>query len=259
LLEINGTPMIMHVYNALCESRYIDKVVIVAAPEIEGRLTLRQTPETSFVIDRGDASENVRFGIDEVSKGDLILFIPSDLVLVTAESIDHLIERVLAEKDVDIFFPLVSREACERKYPEERRTYAHFKEGQYTGGHVEFLRPDLFLQHADQVQTNKDSLYDLYAMRKSTLGMMRFLGLKLTVKYILGTLSPNDIEEHIYDKYHVRAKTLYWDDPDLSTDLSEPGDIPMITRALEQRVLAHSHAPKPGANSVSGSDHSNGV
>ena len=235
LLEVNGEPMIMHVYRALCGSRYVQKIIVVAAPEVEEALSLRDNPNASFIVDKGDAAENVQFGIDAIAKGDLIMFVPSDLVLITPKGLDDLMERVLAEKDVDIFFPLVSRKACEEKYPDERRTYARFKEGQYTGAHIEFLRPGLFLDNADRVEANKDNLYNIYHMRKNTLGVARFLGLKLTLKYIFGTLTPNDVENHVSNKYQVTAKALYWDDPDLSTDLSEPDDIQMIQRVLEQR------------------------
>ena len=100
---------------------------------------------------------------------------------------------------------------------------------------MEFLRPKLFLDNADRVEAQKDKLYDVYYMRKNTLGVVRFLGIKLTLKYIFGTLSPSDVEEHVFDKYSVTARTLYWDDPDISTDLSEPSDIEMIQRVLEQR------------------------
>jgi len=241
LLEIHGAPMIMHVYNALCRSRYIQRVIVVAAPEIEQKLDLGESPATSFLVDRGDAAQNVELGVDEISKGDLVMFIPSDLVLVTPEGLDRLIERVLAQEAVDIIFPIVSRENCERMYPEERRTYARFKEGQYTGAHVEFLRPDLFLDHADEVKANKNNFYDVYRMTSDTLGLVKFLGIKLSLKYVFGMLSPHDIEQHVFEKYSVTAKTIYWDDPDLSTDLSEPKDIQMIERVLQKRGCAGSN------------------
>ncbi len=240
LLEVNGVPMIMHVYNALRNSRYVQKIIVVAAPEVEEALEIEDDPVTSFVLDRGDAAENVRYGIDEISTDDLIMFVPSDLVLVTSEGLDRLIERVLEEKDVDLFFPIVSREVCERDYPEERRTYATFKEGEYTGAHVEFLRPELFLKNVDQVAANKDNLYNVYHMRKSTLGIVRFLGLRLTLKYLFGALSPRDVEQHILENYRVTAKAVIWDDADLTTDLSEPRDVQMIKRVLEKRSLAQS-------------------
>ncbi len=235
MLEINGEPMIMHVYKALCRSKYVQEIVVVAAPEVKEALDIDENPAASFLEDKGDAAENAQFGIDKVAKNDLLMFVPSDLVLVTPEGIDRLIERVLLDRDVDIFFPIVSREACEEKYPEERRTYARFKDGHYTGAHIEFLRPGLFLDNADRVEAQKDKLYDVYYMRKDTLGIVRFLGLKLTLKYIFGTLSPREVEEHVFEKYSVTAKALRWDDPDLSTDLSEPDDIEMIQRALNQR------------------------
>jgi GTP:adenosylcobinamide-phosphate guanylyltransferase len=235
LLDINGEPMIGHVYKALRASKYIDKIVVVAATEVGEALNLQDASNTTFLEDKGDAAENVQFGIDQVATDDLVMFIPSDLVLITTKGLDRLIERVMAEKDGDLFFPLVSREICEEKYPEEKRTYARFKEGHYTGAHVEFLRPKLFLDNADRVEAQKDKLYDVYYMRQNTLGVVRFLGIKLTLKYIFGSLSPSDVEEHVFEKYSVTAKTLYWDDPDLSTDLSEPDDIKMIQRVLEQR------------------------
>jgi spore coat polysaccharide biosynthesis protein SpsF (cytidylyltransferase family) len=240
LLEIQGMPMIMHVYQALRGSRYIDKIVIFAAPEVEKRLNLVNEPNTAFVIDKGDAAENAQIGVGEVAKGDLVMFIPSDLVLVTSEGLDELIERVRVERGVDVIFPLVSREACERTYPEEARTYGRFREGQFTGAHVEFLRPDLFLENTEEVTAQKDQLYNLYYMRKSTFGAARFLGVKLSLKYIFGALSVRDIEEHVLEKYEVTAKAIFWEDPDLATDLSEPADIHMIGRTLQRRAAAHS-------------------
>jgi hypothetical protein len=238
LLEVNGVPMITHVYNALRQSKYVQKIVIVAAPETEEKLEIKDCPPTSFLVDKGDAAKNVQFGIGEVSRGDLIMFIPSDLPLVTPRGLDRLIERVLEEKPVDLVFPMVSRVSCEKRYPEERRTYASFQEGQFTGAHVEFVRPDLFLEHVDKVKASKDNLYNVYHMRRNAVGMVRFLGLRLTLKYIFGTLSTHEVEQHIFDTYHVSAKAIEWDDPDLATDLSEPGDIQMIRRALEQRERA---------------------
>jgi len=250
LLEVNGEPMIMHVYKALCDSRHIQKIIVMAAPEVEKALGLKDNPKVSFYVDKGDAAENVLLGIDEIAKDDLIMFVPSDLALVTAAGLDNLLDRVLAEKGVDIIFPLVSRESCEARYPDEKRTYAHFEEGQYTGAHIEFLRPGLFLDNADEVSAQKDKLYDVYYMRKNTFGVVRFLGIKLTLKYLFGTLSPSDIEEHVSSKYNVTAKALYWDDPDLSTDLSEPDDIQMIQRVLERRERASSEI-QPGGDGQS--------
>jgi len=249
LLDINGMPMIQHIYEALRASRHIDKILVCAAPEVQKRLNLKDDAKTSFIVDQGDAAENVQFGVGEIKKGDLVMFIPSDLVLVTSEGLDALIERVLMEKDADIVFPLVSRFACERAYPEEARTYGRFKEGQFTGAHVEFLRPDLFLDHTDEVNEQKDNLYNLYYMRKSTIGAARFLGIKLSLKYIFGQLSVHDLEQHVHEKYDVTARAIHWENPDLATDLSEPADIQMITHVLQQRASAHSSMPPERASS----------
>ncbi|RJP17057.1 MAG: hypothetical protein C4520_17805 [Candidatus Abyssobacteria bacterium SURF_5] len=251
LLEVNGKPMIEHVYDALRSSRHVDKIVVFAAPEVERRLKLTDDPGTSFIEDRGDAAANLQFGVGEVEKGDLVMFIPSDLALVTSEGLDELIDRVLDERSVDLVFPLVSRQQCERQYPEEARTYGHFREGQFTGAHVEFLRPDLFLDNPDEVRAQKDNLYNLYYMRKSTLGAARFLGVKLTLKYVFGSLSIQDLERHVLEKYEVTAKAILWDDADLATDLSEPSDVQMISRALQQRAAAQLRTP-PARGAVSG-------
>ena len=254
LFQVNGEPLIKHVYDTLRQSKYIQNIVVVATPEVEKKLDLEEDPNTSFVTDRGDAAKNVEFGIDAIQKGDLIMFIPSDLPLVTPEGLDTLIERVLQDKEVDVVFPLIKREIYESKYPDKERAYAHFREGQYTAAHVEFLRPDLFLEHTGEVSANKSSLYNVYYMRKNALGMVRFLGVGLTLKYLFGALSPHDVEQYIYNRYKFRAKALFWDDPDLATDLSEPSDIPIIDGVLQQRALAHSETPHVSFVSTVGGD-----
>lgn len=244
LMPIAGTPMIRRVIDGLRSSRYVDKVIVVGAPELPQALGLTDDPNVTFIEDRGDAAENVRYGIHTISRGDLVLLAPSDLPMLSGKTLDQLIEHARQYNEIDVFFPLIQRERCADTVAEEQR-FIHFKEGEFTGAHVEIVRPALFVDNPDDVANEKGTMYDVYHMRRDALGVARFLGLRLVVKFILRDLSPTDVVTRVYAKYHVRAQAFVATDPRLAADVHSPEVITRIEARL--RETARPPAPLAGA------------
>ena len=233
LMLLGGKPMITYVIDGLKASHYVDRIVVVAERGLDATLGYANDPRVRFIEDRGDAAENVRHGIGEIDRGDLVLLAPSDLPLLTAESINALVEHARRYENYDVFFPLIQRERCRGTVAAGQR-FIRFKEGMFTGAHVELVRPALFVDNAADVQGEKDTMYDVYHMRRDTLGIVRFLGLRLVAKFLVRNLSPADVATRLYLKYHVRAQAFVIDDPRLSADVHSRKVIPRIEAVLRE-------------------------
>lgn len=231
LMPVAGRPMIEHVIAGVKTSRYIDRVIVVADAAVRDALAFDDDPALTFIEDRGDAAENVKNGIHAIARGDLVLLLPSDLPLVSAASLDPLIEHAREYDDIDVFFPLIQRERFDDSVLDTQR-FVRFKEGRFTGAHVELVRPALFVDNPADVEGEQDRMYDVYHMRRDTIGIVRFLGLKLTVKYIIRDLSPTDIATRLYAKYHVRAQAFVAGDPRLAVDVNSPDAVVRCESAI---------------------------
>lgn len=235
LISLAGRPIIQHVIDGLQTSAYIDRIIVVADPAVHAVLGAAQDPMLTFLVDHGDATENVKHGIGEIARGDLVLLLQSDLLLIDRGSLDPLVEHAREYQDIDVFFPLLQRERCTDEITREHR-FIRFKEGHFTGAHVELVRPALFVDNAQDVEGERGAMYEVYGMRKNTLGIVRFLGLQLTLKFLFNDLSPTDVATRIYKKYHVRAQAFVTDHPELATDFNSPEQMALIEAHLRTRV-----------------------
>lgn len=231
ILPVAGRPMIEHVIAGLKSSRYVDRIIVVADPAVREALALDADPMVTFLEDQGDAAENVKRGIHTIARGDLVILVPSDLLLVSGENLDPLVEHARAYDDIDVFFPLIQQERCKDTIAREQR-FIRFKEGRFTGAHVELVRPALFVDNAEDVEGERGTMYQVYNMRRNTLGIVRFLGLRLTLKFIINDLSPADVATRIYTRYHVRAQAFLTDDARLAADLHAPELLPQFEAVL---------------------------
>jgi len=233
LMPVAGRPMIERVIEGLKTSHYVDRIIVVGDEHLQQHLPFGDDPMITFLVDYGDAAENVKHGISQIARDDLVLLLPSDLVLINGDAIDPLVDHARKNPDIDVFFPLVQRAHTEGT-PAEGQLFIPFKEGPLTAGHVELVRPALFVDNADDVKNEKKTFYDVYSIRTDALGIVRFLGLVLSVKFVVHQLSPGDIVRQIYVKYHVRAQGLISDDTRLVTDVYSTDVLPAIEALIVQ-------------------------
>ena len=248
LIEIQGRPMIAYVLDALRVAPSVGAVGIVGpVPELAAALELageQLIPPVGGLLDNlvhgarvlqeagGDREGDGRGAPREpAGGGDRLLVVTADIPLVTAAAFEDFLERCRARDaaagppGLDAFYPMVSRAASEARFPGQRRTYVHLKNGAYTGGNCVLLSPNLLLRQRE--------LFDqAVALRKDPLGMARLLGLGFIVKFVLRRLEAADIERVVRQRLGINGAIVEVPYAEIGFDVDKPEDLELARRLL---------------------------
>jgi molybdopterin-guanine dinucleotide biosynthesis protein A len=227
LLDINGREMIEYIIEALKQSPSIGRIVVVAPAEavVESWSSKVETiiPAGDNIIENGVAALNY---LKETTQGltDRVIFMTCDTPLITSGAIEDYILRC-SDPDGAIFYPIISKEVIEAKYPETKRTYATLKDGIYTGGNLAVVNPEILL-------ANLDLLQKVFELRKSVPKLMMFLGPGFIIKLGLKTLSVPDIEKRATEMMNAKTVAVITPYPEIGIDVDKPSDLELVKQVM---------------------------
>lgn len=227
LLQIKNREMIEYVIEALIEAPSIGRIVVVAPAEAvaESWVSKVETviPAGDTIIENGAAALNY---LKKTVQGltDRVVFMTCDTPLITAGAIEDFITRS-SDPEGAIFYPIISKEVIEAKYPETKRTYATLKDGIYTGGNLAVVDPEAIL-------ANLDLLQKVFDLRKSVPKLMAFLGLKFIIKLGLKTLSVSDIEKRATEIIRARTIAVVTPYPEIGIDVDKQSDLDLVREVM---------------------------
>lgn len=228
LIMLAGKPMVKYVVDAAAKSRYVDRVVIVGP---ERQLREFFDDKVFHIAQCGDSMvENILIGIEMLQSRGKVLLLTSDIPLITPEAIDDFIDRCNAAEG-DVYYPIVSREANDAKYPGVKRTYVRLKEGVFTGGNMALLQPQI-------VRKNHRMIERAVSMRKKPWQLSRLLGFKFIVKFIFNKLSLNEIEQRVQLMLGFRGIGIISPYPEVGIDVDKPSDLYLMQKVYEQNTVA---------------------
>ena len=221
LIDIGPKKMIEYVIDALQKSHRISGIVVVGPRELRDYL-----PKSAVLQEPGNSIlDNVVLGLsnlpDDTTKA---LIITVDIPFVNAQIIDRFIDQC-AEFKADVFYPIVARTACERKFPSVKRTYVKLKDGIYTGG-------NLFLIDPAVINTCQNELEFLIKNRKKPLRMVKVLGLYFLFKLLFQKLAISDLESKVSELFNVRAVAIISNDPEIGVDVDKALDWELANKHL---------------------------
>ena len=226
MTPVYGKPMICWVLEALRSSRRVRSTVVVGDDNLRKVLEGMLKDNEKFVTAGGKLSDRLAKGSESI-KG-FVLIVPPDLVLITPEGVDGLIEECSKSSDVDMFYPVLKKKICVGKYPWEKRTYARFKDGIFTGAHV-------MVFGAEFLNNNHDKVVSMYLSRRSPLKMMKLLGFRGVLRFLFRRLRLRMVVDAIEKKYDCRTRYIITDDVDLATDFSSPSEMKHVEKVLKER------------------------
>jgi CTP:molybdopterin cytidylyltransferase MocA len=215
----------------------VEAVVAALQPPLIGPITLVGLPPedapdfgrpVSHLPDHGHLVDNVRQALawqEQQTGPGLVLLVTADIPAISADDVAHFID-LCRPFDATLWYPFLSRETIEARFPGAKRTWSHFrKDGQLTGGNI-------FLVHTRMMHQNPAFWHALVAARKSPLRTARLVGFGTLLRLALRRLSLADVELVATRKLGVSARIVRPERASLGMDIDKPDHYHQLAAAL---------------------------
>lgn len=222
LIEIGSRYMVEYVVETLLQSSFISDVIVVG-PKKELTRVLQQ-PRVIVAEGGGTAIENLQAGLRNLKTDAPVLIATSDIPLLTVEAVEDFI-NLCRNRQADVYYPIVPREAIEERLPDVERTYVNLQEGVFTGGNLFLVNPSI----VDKCATLAQIIVNL---RKSPIRLCRLLGLKFIFKFMLKQLSLPEVEEKVSKLFDITAVSVITRYPEIGVDVDKPSDLAVVSACL---------------------------
>ena len=228
LLTIDGSPLILRVFNALQDLTLVNQIVVVGTRPVLSVLP-DFSPKLVKVEAGSDLWTNTQLGIKaiQLEPDDYLLLCASDMPFVTRESLQSFLDAAL-KTGADLAYLAVPLSSLQRFFGSEkiRRTSARLKEGVLTGGNLFLVRakalPNI-MAFADQAVRYRKSRWKL-----GTIAGWRILGKwVLSLLPIIGRaflVSVDEIVKRGEELLGCSCKAIIADLPELAFDVDKPED-----------------------------------
>ena len=213
LVPFQGKPLGLYVLEALRGSPYITHVVYVGEP------SSLFAPHVDRVVTPGKGmADSLQGGLEAAravsTPGGRLLAVSADLPWLTAEAVDHVLSPGAADTAA-LLYPIVPRAAAEAQFPGQKRTYARFKEGTFTGGNLIVLRPSM-------VPTLLPFVDRAYRARKNPLALAALIGPGILLKFVTGRLPLAVLERRISEILQGSVRAFITPHAALGADVDKP-------------------------------------
>ena len=217
LVPFRGKPLGLYVLEALRESPHITHVVYVGEPNP------LFAPYVDCVVAPGKGmADSLRGGLEaalavadrqKLPQGRL-LAVSADLPWLTTEAVDHALSADAANTAA-LLYPVVAKATAEAQFPGQKRTYARFKEGTFTGGNLIVLRPGM-------VPTLLPFVDRAYRARKNPLALAAIIGPGILLQFVTGRLPLAVLERRVSHLLQGPVRALVTPYAALGADVDKP-------------------------------------
>ncbi len=224
LLPINDVPMISYVLDALVKCQSIQQIVVVGPVD---QLSAFAPEQVKLLPETGDAIQNVLDALKFLPGEQKVMLCTSDIPMITPEALDAIFSAVGA-KEADLYYPIISRQDCERRYPGVKRTYVKLTEGEYTGGNIFVVNPEKAVPLAATFRR-------LMQSRKQPLKMLMVFGIPgvvFALKLLTGLLTVGELEQKMSKILQLRGAAVFCSYPEVGTDVDKDSDLELARRVL---------------------------
>ncbi len=222
LIKIGGKPMVEYVVEAVNGAHLLDKKILIGP--IEDLNYLKKDVE--FLISSGETMiDSICAGLNICQDSDYILIVTSDIPLIRSFMIDDFIKQSLGTGQSEIYYPIVSKECNESKYPGVERTYVKLNAQEFTGGNLALIKPAII----DDLLT---MFTKMITWRKKPWKLSQLLGVKMVWKYFFGQLQLNDVEQRFSEVVNHQAKAVKINYPEIGIDIDKKSDLNLIKAAI---------------------------
>ena len=130
-IKIAGKSMISRVLSALTASVSTGSITVIGIHDHHALQAEEAWPPVSFTEGAPGPAASVYRALNEANHPEPVLVTTCDHALLSPAIIDAFLDRSL-ERDADLTVALAQRDTIEQNYPETRRTYLKFGDGEYS-------------------------------------------------------------------------------------------------------------------------------
>ena len=229
LIPVAGEPMLARVLRTLLESEPVGRILILAQhPEIllHGSLAWVNDEERIATAPSGDG---ISTSIAAIAGGRQapfpFLVTTADHALLSRAMIETFIDRV---GEVDAAFAVVERTVVDGVYPETKRTWLRFSDGDVTGANLFALRTEAARKGLEiWASVEKD--------RKKAVKLMLSFGPILALRALTRTISLDAAMMRIGQRVAMRVRAVRLPFADAAVDVDKEADLILANRILAER------------------------
>lgn len=221
-ITLGGKTALAYILEVLREVEEISRIAVVGPPE--SLQALKGEFDFEIVPEEGSIAKNLSAPLNKGLLEGPFLLVTGDVPLLTRESLEDFLARC-KPYELDFYYPIIPREAVEKRYPGTKRTYVPMKEGVFTGGNI-------FIARAEKVREALPQVEDFFRLRKSFVKMVGKLGPVFILKYITRRLVIADLVKRFKVLFNVEAEAVVTWYPEIGTDLDKVSDLAFFQEQL---------------------------
>lgn len=233
LAPVAGRPMIAHMLETLQAVPAIGRIVLlcdapealravpaVAEAEAAGRLT--------FAPAAASPARSVLAGLDRPETALPALVMTADAPLLTPAALSAFLAGV--PPAVDIAAAVASGDAVRQRFPENRRTFLRFRDGDVSGC-------NLFLIRTPEGRRAVAFWQRLETHRKRPLVMAALVGPGVILGYCLRRLTQAGAMRQLFRRTGAKGALVTIPYPEAAVDVDRPADLVLVEKVLAERAV----------------------
>lgn len=225
LLKIGNKTMLEYVVYALQDAEKIGEILIVG---VDQRHDLEFRDVVDWIPDQGNLIDNGMAAVDWIKNhwpnSGHILFSTSDIPAIYGSVIDRFVTSC-EPLDRSLYYPFVTEETIEARYPRSKRTYVRLGDWRVAGGDMIVSRPELARERRDLMEA-------LVHGRKQPWKIAQIVGLGTLIKLLLNRLDLDEVERTASRVVGQPVKVLVSTDAELAMDVDKPHQLELLREVL---------------------------
>ena len=227
LIPIAGQPILLHVLESLATVTPVTGIVCVTTPRALETLPAQIGAVEVRGLPSGEKlTQNLLKGA-LAAKSETILIVTGDGPLATGRTWMQFLDGASVNA-LEAAYAVVREEAMEAQFPASGRTYARFRDGNFSGGNA-FLVPRARLQALEEL------IETAFAARKNPMGLAKLLGMGFILKALSHRLEVGEAEAKVSRLLGCRAGRVEVADATIAFDVDKPEDLEVAEKFLAQR------------------------
>lgn len=231
LLDIAGKPMVQWVVDALCQSRVVERIIVVGLPS---ESNLQCDKIIDYIPNHTSMLENIRAGVNKVlehnPQAEHVLLVSSDIPAITGEMVDWVANKA-QETDDDAYYNVIRREVMEARFPNSRRSYTRLRGMEVCGG-------DLNLIHTRMMAGNNDVWEKIIAARKNVFKQAALIGYDTLVLLMLRLIDLDQAIKIVSNRLKIKGRGLVCPYAEIGMDVDKPFQLEIMRADMSREQQA---------------------